>query len=164
MSQQHTPWWHGPRGEWYVVVQFLLFGVIFFAPKEAPGLPQWPAPWSTVGVGLGLLLGAVGGLLIAAGLLFLGRNLTAVPHPKEDAQFVDRGAYALVRHPIYSGIIFGALGYGLLWASTLGLFYAFILLVFFDIKTRREEKFLRRKFGSYEAYATRVRKLIPFLY
>jgi protein-S-isoprenylcysteine O-methyltransferase Ste14 len=103
----------GQRGEWYVVIQFLLFAVIFFAPLALPGPFDWPAPWDAVGFGLGILLALAGGLIALGGLLSLGGNLTAVPYPKDDAALVERGAYRIVRHPIYSGIIFGSFG----WAS-----------------------------------------------
>ncbi|RPI93163.1 MAG: isoprenylcysteine carboxylmethyltransferase family protein, partial [Chloroflexi bacterium] len=44
------------------------------------------------------------------------------------------------------------------------LIYAGLLFVFFDIKTRREERWLARKFPEYAGYQQRVRKLIPFIY
>lgn len=158
------PWWQGSRGEWYVVVQFLLFALVVFGPTSLPGWPAWPLPWSTIGMILGLILGGIGALLILAGILSLGRNLAAVPHPKDDATLVEAGAYRLVRHPIYSGIILGAFGWALLRNGTLTLLYALILFLFFDVKSRREEKWLDRKFPQYRAYQQRVRKLIPFLY
>jgi len=158
------PWWHGSRGEWYVVVQFLLFALVAFGPKSLPGWPAWPPLWSTIGVVVGLILGSIGALLILAGIFSLGRNLAAVPHPKDDATLVEKGAYRLVRHPIYSGIILGAFGWALLRNGTLTLLYALILFLFFDIKSRREEKWLSRKFPQYRTYQQRVRKLIPFLY
>ncbi|MCB9431314.1 MAG: isoprenylcysteine carboxylmethyltransferase family protein [Ardenticatenaceae bacterium] len=163
MDKKH-PWWQGPRGEGYVVIQFLLFALVAFGPETAPGLPRWSAPWSTVGVWLGLAIGLVGAGLVLAGLLWLGRNLTAVPHPKADSTLVQSGAYAIVRHPIYSGIILGAFGLGLLKASTLVILYALILFLFFDIKSRREEQWLAAKFSDYAQYQQRVRKLIPFVY
>ena len=50
------PWWRGHKGEWYVVIQVILFGLIALAPL-APGFPRWGAPWSTITliVGLGFL-------------------------------------------------------------------------------------------------------------
>ena len=42
--------------------------------------------------------------------------------------------------------------------------YALGLLVFFDAKTRVEERWLKERFSSYAAYQKRVRKLIPFVY
>ena len=164
MNNEKSPWWQGPRGEGYVIMQFVLFGVIFFAPKSWPGWPAWTVPWSTMGVAAGLLLGSIGTLLVLVGLISLGGNLTAVPRPIENGKMVQSGPYRLVRHPIYSGIIIGAFGWGLLQNGILTLGYALILFFFFDIKSRREERWLCEKYGDYPAYQQQVKKLIPFVY
>jgi len=70
----------------------------------------------------------------------------------------------LVRHPIYSGIILGSFGWGLLNNSLLTLLLALILFIFFDIKSRREEQWLSEKYVNYSTYQARVRKLIPLIY
>ncbi|WP_420630947.1 methyltransferase family protein [Candidatus Leptofilum sp.] len=158
------PWWKGSKGEWYVVIQFILFGLVAFAPASLPGQVAWSGVWRTVSLGAGLLLGGIGGALVFAGLFSLGSNLTAVPRPKEDAHMVEHGAYRVVRHPIYSGIILGAFGLGLLRGGWLTLVYALVLFLFFDIKSRREESWLREKYNDYADYQQRVRKLIPFVY
>lgn len=157
------PWWKGTRGEWYVVLQFVLFGLLFTAPFVWP-TPGWPSPWGMAARVAGVLFGLVGIALIAGGLRNLGANLTAVPHPKDDAYLVQDGAYRYVRHPIYSGIIFGGFGWALLMNSWPALLVAAVLFVFFDVKTRREERFLAAKFPDYDAYRGRVRKLVPFIY
>ena len=157
-------WWTGSKGEGYVVVQFILFALVAFGPKRVGTMPGWSAPWSTIGVVVGLLLGLLGGLLALAGVMSLGTNLTAVPHPKESATLVQTGAYRFVRHPIYSGIIFAALGWAFLVNGTLTFLYVLILFLFFDVKSRREEQWLRQKYPAYEAYQKRVKKLIPSLY
>lgn len=163
MSSQHS-WWQGPRGEGYVIVQFILFALVGFGPKQMPGLPLWEPPWSTIGFGLGLLLGLMGAGLILLGLFNLGTNLTPFPRPRANNTLVDTGAYAMVRHPIYSGIIIGAVGWACLFASTLTLMYALILFLFFDIKSRQEEKWLADKHPQYQTYQDRVCKLLPFIY
>lgn len=162
MSKQ--PWWKGPNGEWYVVIQILLFGLVAFAPASLPGWSTWDGLWRIITIVAGLGMGGLGGLLVFAGLFSLGSNLTAVPKPKEDAHMVEHGAYRWVRHPIYSGIILGAFGLGLLRGGWLSLLYTLILFFFFDVKSRREEEWLREKYDDYEAYQQRVPKLIPFLY
>lgn len=154
----------GQRGEWYVAIQFVLFALIFFAPLVAPDLVDWPGPWDLIGTGLGVVLVLIGALMALAGVLSLGRNLTAVPYPKEDATLVVSGAFRFVRHPIYSGIILGSFGWGLLTNSLLALLLALVLFIFFDIKSRREERWLREKYADYTAYQSRVRKLIPLIY
>ncbi len=154
----------GQRGEWYVVIQFLLFALIFLVPLVGPKLVEWPNPWDTIGIGLGVVLCLTGALLALAGVLNLGQNLTAVPYPKEDAVLVESGVFRLVRHPIYSGIILGSLGWGLLTNSLLALLLTLVLFVFFDIKSRREERWLSEKYRDYTKYQARVRKLIPLIY
>ena len=161
---QKQPWWKGPNGEWYLVVQIVLFGLVAFAHANLPGQSTWNEPGRTIGIVAGLIVGGIGGLLVFAGLFSLGSNLTAVPRPKENAHMVEHGAYRVVRHPIYSGIILGSFGLGLLRGGWLALLYALVLFIFFDIKSRREEKWLQEKYTDYAEYQTRVRKLIPFLY
>ena len=84
MENKKAPWWQGPRGEGYVIIQFILFGVIFFAPNSLPGWPAWSSTWSTLGVVLGLAIGGTGGVLILAGLVELGTefNGRSPPHRK----------------------------------------------------------------------------------
>jgi len=102
--------------------------------------------------------------LIVAGIFKLGGNLTAVPYPKEQSTLVEKGPYQLVRHPMYSGVIFAAFGWAFWVRGWFTVGYAIILFVFFDVKARREEQWLKEKFSGYVEYQKRVRKLIPFLY
>jgi protein-S-isoprenylcysteine O-methyltransferase Ste14 len=161
----HVPWWHGSRGEWYVVVQFALFALLAFGPRSWPGAPAWPAGLWAAGTWLGLGLMLAGAPLAVGGLRSLGGdNLTALPHPTETARFVERGPYKIVRHPIYSGLILGAWGWGLYQHSWLVLAYAAALAVLFDLKTRREERWLLERFSEYAQYRERVKKLLPWIY
>jgi protein-S-isoprenylcysteine O-methyltransferase Ste14 len=163
MTPPHPPWWQGTRGEWYFVVQLVLFALILLAPL-APGQPGWPSALSWPARGLGLLLGLAGLALAAAGLVGLGSNLSVLPHPKDDAELVQGGVYGLARHPIYGGLIVGAVGWALLTNSLLALGLALVLLLFFEIKSRREERQLLARFPAYAAYRRRVRKFFPYLY
>lgn len=160
----NQPWWKNSRGEWYVVLQLFLFVLVALGPRQMTGLPTWSPPWSTIGLVVGFVIVAFGLGILMFGTVSLGTNLTALPYPKDGSQFVESGAYRLVRHPIYSGLIFGAVGWAMIRASTLTLIYALILFIFFEIKSRQEEKWLATKFAGYAAYQMRVRKLIPFVY
>lgn len=155
-------WLKNSRGEWYVVVQVLLLALVVVAPHYETA--AWTGAWSAaVFVAGGGLM--IGGLALAfAGVLSLGRNLTPLPRPRDDAALVERGAYSVVRHPIYGGLALAAFGWALLWRSPLTLWFAAILLVFFDIKARREERWLEQRFPHYDGYRRRVKKLIPFVY
>jgi protein-S-isoprenylcysteine O-methyltransferase Ste14 len=154
----HTPWWKGSRGEWYVVIQFALCGFVMFGPRP------WVFCQKALVAGVGVALMLSGGLLILTGALRLGANFTTVPYPKDQSTLMEIGPFRFVRHPMYSGAIFMALGWALWVHCWLTLGYTMALLVFFDIKSRREEQWLKAKFSRYEIYQKRVRKLIPFVY
>ena len=156
--------WLGSKGEGYVVIQFLLFGLIFVTPFLTRPFNNWPAPWQTASQVAGLVLLGCGLILAFWGLLSLGENVTAVPRPKENARLVENGAYRLVRHPIYSGILIGALGWGLFMTSVPALILVLVLFLFFDAKSRQEERWLAEKYENYSAYQANVKKLIPFIY
>src|SRR5262245_20292441 len=104
-----SPWWQGTRGEWYVVAQFVLLGLVFIAPWLM-GRSAWPAPWGWLAWIAGGLLLMLGLALVTLGGLALGRNLSPLPHPTDEAILVETGIYGLVRHPIYSGLIAGCFG------------------------------------------------------
>ncbi len=163
MTSRQSPWWQGTRGEWYFVVQLILFALIVLAAL-VPGQPAWPPAVTWPARGLGVLLGLAGGALALAGLVGLGRNLSALPHPTDDAVLVESGVYGRVRHPIYGGLITGALGWALLTNSLLALVLAVVLLLFFEVKSRREERQLLARFPAYADYRRRVRKFFPYLY
>jgi protein-S-isoprenylcysteine O-methyltransferase Ste14 len=163
-AADRKPWWKGARGEWFVVAQVVLIGLVFLGPRNAAWLPQWPFPFPQACAVAGVALMLLGGSLFVAGLLRLGPGLTPLPYPKDGAEFVQTGPFALVRHPIYSGGLVLALGWALNVQSWLTLGYVAALFVFLDVKSRREERWLAEKFPAYTAYQRRVRKLIPFVY
>ena len=162
MSKLH--WWKGARGEWYVVIQLVLFGLVAFGPRTWWGWSDWSLPFKNFGSIVGSVLLPSGFLLLLAGIFKLGPNLTAVPYPKDGSILLQTGPFGLVRHPIYCGAILMAFGWGLLVHGWMTIAYALILLVFFDLKSRREEIWLGEKFSGYHTYQKRVRKLIPFVY
>lgn len=152
----------GPRGEGWVAIQVVLFLAIVAAGLLAGG--AWSDTAAVAGAVGGLALVAAGGFLAVRGVLDLGRSLTPLPRPRDDATLVDTGAYAWCRHPIYGGLVLAALGWGLLTASPLALLLGLVLLGFFDLKSRREERWLVERYPDYPAYRARTRRLIPGLY
>jgi protein-S-isoprenylcysteine O-methyltransferase Ste14 len=164
MKMSKTPWWKGTHGEWYVVAQIALIVLVFFGPRNIPGCPNWTAPIAWLGSIVGSTILVAGILLLAVSIFRLGSNLTPVPYPKDDGTLIETGPYRLARHPMYCGGILIAFGWSLLVHGWLTLVYAIIMLVFFDVKSRREEQWLKEKFSGYSEYQKRVRKLIPFVY
>lgn len=154
----------GPRGQGWVVLQVVALGLIGAAWRVAP-----PPPGGALGTALQVTgLGAVtaGGLLAGLGLLTLNRSgaLAAVPFPRDDGSLVVGGPYRLVRHPIYGGLILGAMGVAIAapWAGSIAA--TGILALILDLKRRREEAWLLGRYPGYAAYRSRTRAFVPFLY
>ena len=151
----------GPRGEGWVVLQFVLLGLVAVAGLAGPA---WGGAARIVTTALGVASMAAGAVLAFRGLVDLREALTPLPHPRDGASLVDTGSYRLVRHPIYGGIVIGATGYGLVTASPLAIVGAAALLGFFRLKSAREEVWLEQRYPGYPAYRLRTRRMIPFLY
>jgi protein-S-isoprenylcysteine O-methyltransferase Ste14 len=151
----------GKRGEGWFLLQLVLFAAI-----AAAGLagPAWGGAARTAGAVIGAVLVGCGGLLAVRGVVDLRENLTPFPKPLPGARLVDTGAYGLVRHPIYGGLILGAAGWGLFTASPPALILAISLAGFFDLKSRREELWLAEQFAGYAAYRSRTRRMLPWVY
>ncbi|HEX7611272.1 MAG TPA: isoprenylcysteine carboxylmethyltransferase family protein [Candidatus Limnocylindrales bacterium] len=151
----------GRRGEGWFLLQLVFFGAIAASGVAGPVWAGWPL---AAGVALGGVLICCGGILSLRGVLDLRENLTPFPKPLDNAQLVETGAYRLVRHPIYGGLILGALGWGLVRAAPLTLLGTVALAVFFDLKSRREEIWLAERYEDYPAYRRRTRRLLPWIY
>jgi protein-S-isoprenylcysteine O-methyltransferase Ste14 len=75
---------------------------------------------------------------------------------------VSTGPYALVRHPMYSGIMLFFVGVPLLLGSWWGVAIALLFIVLFAIRARIEERALIDGLPGYADYAARVRyRLVP---
>ena len=156
----------GPRGEGWVALQlacFVLLAVaIWFGPHDRGGDPTAEGTRQFVGYAIGM----VGAVLLGSGVAELrrARALSAMPRPTELGSLVERGPYRVVRHPIYGGLILGALGLAVItpWVGTLAA--VGLLGVVLDLKRRREEAWLAERYSEYPAYRARTKALIPFLY
>lgn len=147
------------RGGGWVLAQWLLMIAVLAAG------PLWPDRWGgDASRWVAVPLFVVGALLGISGAVFLGRYRTIFPHPLPESRLVWRGPYRVVRHPLYSSLLFLSLAWALWWRSGSGLALALGMMVFLDAKARHEERLLREAFRGYEDYARRVKRLIPWLY
>jgi protein-S-isoprenylcysteine O-methyltransferase Ste14 len=74
------------------------------------------------------------------------------------------GPYAVTRHPIYTGVLGMLLGTAVALGFGAWLYVFVLVLVFFELRIRTEERLLNEVFpGAYEDYRRRVPGLIPGL-
>jgi protein-S-isoprenylcysteine O-methyltransferase Ste14 len=145
------------RGEAWVVGQFVLLAAVVVGAFFGV---DWPWPVRLFG-GVLLFLGALFAVAAARGL---GPALTPVPRPSGKGELVVSGPYAVVRHPIYSGVAAAAAGFSVLVSSWWSLGASVLLVVFFHFKAKREEEWLIAHYSGYQDYMARVpRRLIPWL-
>lgn len=117
-------------------------------------------PWRA---GVGILVFAIGlGLAIWA-RVHIGRNWGTPMSQKDEPELVTSGPYHLVRHPIYTGILLGALGTAVA-VSWLWLFAVALAGAYFVYSAVVEERYLTEQFpDSYPAYRDSTKMLVPFL-
>ena len=110
--------------------------------------------------------------LCVAGLVFccwarvtIGRNWSGIVTLKEDHELIVRGPYALVRHPIYTGLLVMFAATALFSGYVAGILGIAIVFVSFWIKLSEEEKLMLNKFPEqYAGYQRRVKRIIPFMF
>ena len=139
-------------------------GILFAVPAHRyEGAPRL---WH---VGLAVAWACIAAML--AGFAFcwwarvhLGRLWSGTITKKEGHRVVDTGPYALVRHPIYTGLLLAMLATAIAKGTVLGIAGAVLLAVGLTLKARMEEQWLRRELGAdaYDAYRRRVPMLVPF--
>lgn len=123
--------------------------------------------WSSVP----LWLEAIGAILVCITFyvmwLVTRENSFAAPVVKVQSghKVVTTGPYALVRHPMYSGVIPFLIGTPLLLGSWWGLLFSTVLLIVLAIRAVLEERTLKAELEGYAEYAERVRyRLVPHLW
>jgi protein-S-isoprenylcysteine O-methyltransferase Ste14 len=142
-----------------VLVQAGLMFVVFLLAVRFPGAYR-----NTAVMVAGAALLALGAVLILAGALALGRNLTPYPKPSKRGCLVSHGIFSLIRHPIYTGVMLLSFGWAQVWQSWPAILIALCMIPFFNAKARREEHWLRQQFPQYADYEQRVKRFIPWIY
>jgi protein-S-isoprenylcysteine O-methyltransferase len=96
---------------------------------------------------------------------YLGSNWSGSVTVKADHTLVRSGPYAVVRHPIYTGILFGALGSSIAYARIRGFLGVLMLVITLRVKSRLEEQFMQEQFGAqYTGYKRDIKALVPFIW
>ena len=94
----------------------------------------------------------------------LGEYWSARVALKEEHQLIRSGPYRYVRHPIYAGMLLGAIGTTLVLGEWRGVIAVVLILIAHSRKAAREEALLTAEFGEeYLAYRRSTRFLFPGL-
>ena len=113
----------------------------------------------------------IGAAILATGLAFavwarvyLGRNWSGIVTLKQDHELIRGGPYAVVRHPIYTGILIAFVGTAIARGEWRGLLAVVIVFASLWRKLKLEERWLGEAFGeSYSKYRAEVSALVPYL-
>ena len=144
-----------PKDLLFVGIQLVLF--VWYA------FPLISQSWDMgkPGFASGILLSLVGIAVILIAFFNLNTNLSPFPSPKSSGVLIQSGLYRYVRHPIYTGIFVGGIGWGLLSENATRLLITSLLLILFYFKATYEEGLLQQRYEAYAEYRKRTGMFFP---
>lgn len=147
------------------MVPLAVAALLFWAPRASMGvLSQRFLPLTAWPFWVGSFLTACGLLFTVWARLHLGKNWSGTVTIKHGHELITSGPYALVRHPIYTGLLLALLASALALGEWRGLLAFALAGGAFWLKLRLEERWMRRQFGdAYLEYARRVAAVVPFV-
>jgi protein-S-isoprenylcysteine O-methyltransferase Ste14 len=171
LAERHRPASKGSTGierqdRLLVLLLFLGFAVwIVLMPLDARRFGWTP--------GFSLRLKGLGGVLLMLSSFFLFRafhdntflsGLARIQSEREQ-RVVSTGVYAVVRHPMYLGMVLMFTGAPLLFGSRVGLVIAAAITLLLAVRITREERLLAEALDGYEEYRRKVRyRLLPLVW
>jgi protein-S-isoprenylcysteine O-methyltransferase Ste14 len=144
-------------------IQGLGFGAVGFGPVTIAGDSMSPF---VLGEGAAVWLLVLTALvLFVASSRAMGKNWSLVARTREDHQLVTSGPFAMIRHPIYTGLFAWLLAMAIAFGHYRGLILGVPLYwIGTWMRVVREERLLRAQFGAaYDDYAARVKRFVPGL-
>lgn len=136
-----------------VVVQFAVLGFFFVTgPWLAHG-----SVWLAVECA-GIALGVWAILAMRVG------NFNITPDVKTTGQFIGRGPYRWIRHPMYLALLMTTLPLVTSAFTLVRLVVWLIFLVDLLLKIAYEERLLVAHFPAYRSYQVQTSRLLPFIY
>jgi protein-S-isoprenylcysteine O-methyltransferase Ste14 len=132
-----------PKDLLLVSIQLLLFIVYSIDFEWLLGYSYWLKI-------VGLTIAILGLLVVILAILQLNKNFSPFPTPKHNSVLLQNGLFKLVRHPIYTRLIFHFFGYRIYQDSKYKLINTLLLIILFHYKTKYEDKQLQNKFPDYK--------------
>jgi protein-S-isoprenylcysteine O-methyltransferase Ste14 len=161
---KQTSWRESLASELRHRVPLMMAAYLLIANSPPPAFMTWRfLPHAT-------LIELLGVAIVVAGLSFalwarryLGTNWSAAVTVKKDHALIRSGPYAIVRHPIYTGMLFAFLGTAVTIGQVKGLVAVVLGVVAFLLKSRVEESRMSGVFPEYAVYRRETAALIPFV-
>jgi protein-S-isoprenylcysteine O-methyltransferase Ste14 len=130
----------------------------------------WPLPeavlWTMNSPGNWVMAGLVvlGLGFTWAARLHLGPLWSSTSAPTDDHRIVETGPYAVVRHPVYAGLLLSVFATAIERGRLEAIAGALVLIAAISLRAKLEERFLRRDLGddAYASYRRRVPMIVPF--
>jgi protein-S-isoprenylcysteine O-methyltransferase Ste14 len=149
---------HGARSALFHLVAAAAWLLLLNIASPFPAIDLRYRLWAT-GVPDG-----IGWVLVALALVAFGFSLWASAYRilklQHGARIVDRGPYAVVRHPLHLGVIFAAALTAVLFGEPTALSGAILLSAALVVKAWAEER--ANDNAAHRAYRRRVPMLMPF--
>ena len=153
------------RGNRWVLAALAVIGLLAaYVPAYTDRMGFWtlddnPVRW------LGVVLFGAGGALRIWPVFVLGRRFSGLVAIQPGHRLVTTGAYGVIRHPSYLGLLVNSLGWALAFRSGAGLLLTALTIPPLVARIRAEERLLHSQFGgAYDAYRARTARLIPGIY
>jgi protein-S-isoprenylcysteine O-methyltransferase Ste14 len=145
-----------------------VFGVIglvnAYLPAYADRRELWTIEGDTIRW-LGVVLFAAGGALRLWPVFVLGKRFSGLVAIQPSHTLVTNGAYGVIRHPSYLGLLINSLGWSLAFRSGVGVLLTALLIPPLLARIDAEENLLRTEFGDeYKDYCAHTSRLIPGIY
>lgn len=159
LLRTEAPWWiqYYPPLVWIPFV--LAYAQVAWLPTLMPGVPLADG-FQLAGLGIAVL----SAVFAAWGMWTLGRSYGIRLDLFHGHTLKTDGAFALVRHPMYLGIVTFHVGAALALESVPLLVLSAVVVVPLTLaRIAAEERVLREAFTSYADYARRVPALVPFV-
>lgn len=146
----------------HTIPTFIGFLCIFHVLSEEVWLGQAigsvPVKWA------GVALVAAGHLFSVWARIHIGKYWSGTVALKEGHKLVTTGPYALVRHPIYTGLLTSVLGSAIAAGTGEALIGFAVMIPAYVRKWRREERLMEGEFGQeYRDYMKKTKAIVPYV-
>lgn len=147
----------------WLFAAFVVLVLVFprwFAARS--GGVVWPQTMTTdILADLATVLGLV---LVIQSRRALGQSWSSEVVIQEKHELIERGPYAYIRHPLYSGLLLMLMGVALYYGRTSWIIVFVGCFFGLYFKSQMEERLLAKTFPAYSEYKQRTKALIPLIW